>query len=356
MFDGSITKFPAHESRDGVEIGNLPLNGNNALTSEETGFKQIFVQWLDQYLQHSADAIEVGRDTRRKIVIKKLRFRFITIAVGEEIFNVVRKGMNDAAAAMQVDADLVGTPGVDSEELLRLTRQAIADGVDGIVLNITEKDRFTEIIANAKARSIPVVGFNIDAGRGASGNLSYIAQDLRAAGETLGRRVRSALTSRDRVIATLHDDGVWALEQRLVGIQSALRDLDLQWKIVTTGQDPAKGAMVLSEALAQFPARALFGTGQGDTEACGLAARALEDSAPFVAGFDLSPGIVDLITEGFIAFSIDQQPYVQGFYPVVQLALYLRYGLMPSSMDAGAAVIDRSAVESVRHFSHQAIR
>ena len=287
---------------------------------------------------------------------KRLRFRFITIAVGEEIFNVVRKGMSDAAAAMQVDVDLVGTPGVDSEELVRLTRQAIADGVDGIVLNITERDQFTEVIAAAKAQSIPVIGFNIDAGRGASGNLSYVAQDLKAAGETLGRRARSVLTSGDRVIATLHDAGVWALEQRLAGIQAALGDLDLEWKIVTTGQDPIEGAMVLSDTLAQFPARALFGTGQGDTEACGLAARARKISPPFVAGFDLSPGIVDLIADGFIAFSIDQQPYVQGFYPVVQLALYLRYGLMPSSIDAGAAVIDRAAVESVRHFSHQAIR
>ena len=62
----------------------------------------------------------------------KLRLRLLTIAVNEEFFNVVRKGMNDAAAAMQVEADLAGTPGVDAGELVRLTRQAIADGVDGM--------------------------------------------------------------------------------------------------------------------------------------------------------------------------------------------------------------------------------
>ncbi|MDB5523424.1 MAG: hypothetical protein JWM58_1187 [Rhizobium sp.] len=55
----------------------------------------------------------------------RLKLRLLTIAVGEELFNVVRKGMQDAATAMDVDAELDGTPGVDADELIRLTRQAM---------------------------------------------------------------------------------------------------------------------------------------------------------------------------------------------------------------------------------------
>lgn len=285
-----------------------------------------------------------------------LKFRFITIAVEEAIFATVKKGMKDAARMMDVSAELVGIAGVESAELLRLTREAIDDNVSGIALNIAESDKFTEIIAEAKARGIPVVAFNIDAAKGASGNLSYITQDLKAAGEVLGHRARADLKHGDKVIATVHDAGVWALEQRLAGIQSALSDLELEWKIVATGQVPAAAAQVLKEVLRDFPARALLGTGQGDTEACGLVVRSLGAKAPYVAGFDLSPGIVDLITQKYVAFSIDQQPYIQGFYPVVQLALYLRYGLLPSSMNAGAAVIDINNVATVSALSHQAIR
>ena len=99
-------------------------------------------------------------------------------------------------------------------------------------------------------------------------------------------------------------------------------------------------------------------SGHGASRHGGRRARGEASGAaqPYVAGFDLSPGIVDLMAEGFIDCTIDQQPYAQGFYPVVQLALYLRYGLLPSSLDAGAAFIDRSNLEAVRRLSHHAIR
>lgn len=286
----------------------------------------------------------------------RLRLRFLTIAVNEEFFTVVRKGMNDAAAAMQVEANLAGTPGVEAGELVRMTRQAIADGVDGIALNICDADAFAEVIAEAKAQSIPVIAFNIDASRGKTGNLSSITQDFHAAGETLGRRASAAIPKGANVIVTVHDDGVSALEERLAGIQIGLKDHAINWQRLCTGQDPRKGAELLREATARFPVQAILGTGQADTEACGLAARHLAPAQPYVAGFDLSPGIVDLIAQGYIECTIDQQPYAQGFYPVVQLALYLRYGLLPSSLDAGAAFIDRFNLEAIQKLSRQSIR
>ncbi|BCP55480.1 ABC transporter substrate-binding protein [Kaistia sp. 32K] len=287
----------------------------------------------------------------------KLRFRLLTIAAKEELFTVVRKGMNDAAAAMQVEAELDGTPGVEASELIRLARQAIADGVDGIGLNIFDATAFNEVIAEARAKSIPVVGFNIDASRRTSGNLSSIAQDFHAAGKALGRRAAAAIPKGSTVLITVHDDGVDALEERLAGIQAGLAQHDISWRRLRVGQDPERGAAILREAIAQFPVQAILGTGQGDTEACGVAARSLAPNHPYVAGFDLSPGIVDLISESFIDCVIDQQPYAQGFYPVVQLALYRRYGLLPPpSLDAGAAIVDRANLDAIRELSRQSIR
>ena len=39
-------------------------------------------------------------------------------------------------------------------------------------------------------------------------------------------------------------------------------------------------------------------------------------------GYDLLPKTVQLLEEDQIDFTIDQQPYLQGFYPVMQLFLY----------------------------------
>jgi simple sugar transport system substrate-binding protein len=286
----------------------------------------------------------------------KLKLRFITIAVNEEFFTVVRKGMNDAAAAMQLEAELVGTPDVSAQALIRLTRQAIADRVDGVALNVFEPNTFADVIEEAKSAGIPVVAFNIDAANGASGNLSYIMQNFHAAGKALGHRAAASIDKGAAAIVTVHDDGVGALEERLAGVQSGLQHHNVRWLRLCTGQDPAAGAELLCDAIRRSPVHAILGTGQADTEAAGLAAKALALPKLYVAGFDLSPGIVDLMAEGFIDCTIDQQPYAQGFYPVVQLALYLRYGLLPPSLDAGAAFIDRTNLEAVRRLSRHAIR
>jgi simple sugar transport system substrate-binding protein len=70
----------------------------------------------------------------------------------------------------------------------------------------------------------------------------------------------------------------------------------------------------------------------------------------------LSPEILQYIMQGHISFTIDQQPYVQGFYPVVQLTLFKRYGIMPSNMDTGAALITSENAESVLKLSEKHYR
>ena len=285
----------------------------------------------------------------------RLRFRLITIASDEELFHVVERGMRDAATALNVDADLVGTPGFDIADVIHLVRSAVHDGIDGIGLNVFHPTALAGVIAEAGAAGVPVVAFNIDAAKTGSGNLSYIMQDFFAAGTVLGQRAAASVADGARIIVAMHDDGVGALEERAAGIEAGLASRSVVVTRVITGRVPARGAEILDEALFRLGARAIIGTGQPDTEAAGLVARGQKHGI-YASGFDLSPGIVDLIAEGHLDCVVDQQPYAQGFYPIVQLALYRRFGLMPSSLDAGAAIVDRQNVELVRQLSKQSIR
>ena len=290
------------------------------------------------------------------MIDKKLRFRLITIASDEELFHVVERGMRDAATALDVEADLVGTPGFDIADLIGLVRSAVRDGIDGIGLNIFHPTALAGVIAEASAAGVPVVAFNIDAAKTGSGNLSYIMQDFFAAGSVLGHRAAASIREGEHVILAMHDEGVGALEERAAGIEAGLASRNVVVTRVVTGRAPAKGAAILDEALSRLGARAIIGTGQPDTEAAGLAVWARHTHDIYAAGFDLSPGIVELIAEGHLDCVVDQQPYAQGFYPIVQLTLNLRFGLIPSSLDAGAAIVDRRNVELVRHLSKQSIR
>ena len=64
-------------------------------------------------------------------------------------------------------------------------------------------------------------------------------------------------------------------------------------------------------------------------------------------GYDLLPGTLELIDKGFLDFTIDQQPYLQGFHPVIQLFLYkLSGGLVaPSDTNTGLLFVTKANVK-----------
>jgi simple sugar transport system substrate-binding protein len=139
------------------------------------------------------------------------------------------------------------------------------------------------------------------------------------------------------------------LEDRLRGIQDVLKTKSVTWTTIVTGNDAAAGADVVAEALRKNPdIHIVFSSGQSDTESAG---RAIEAHFPnggyWAAGFDLSAKTLQLIQERHIRFTVDQQPYVQGFYPVVELTLYLRYGIAPADIDAGAVIVDQGNMKQV---------
>lgn len=280
---------------------------------------------------------------------QRLRFAFITTCVHEEFFKPVKKGMADAATRMGVECTFTGTPGADAKAQAEMVRSAVAMGYDGIALNIIDPKAFDAVVREAMDKGIPVVAFNVDDQGTPNARLSGVCQDLYKAGRSVGEKAAAFIPDGSTVLATVHDDGISALEDRLRGEQDALKARNITWKRLVTGQDPQKAAEKIAATLKEDPKiKVVLCTGQADTEGAGLAIeRNFAGQGYTAAGFDLSPEILRLVKAGHIRFTIDQQPYVQGFYPVVQLTLYCRYGLRPSNIDAGAAVISKENVDAV---------
>jgi len=290
---------------------------------------------------------------------KRLKFRFITCAVDEAFFDAIKQGMRDAADMLGVEAEFTGVSGVDLEGQAEMVREAVSAGCDGIALNIVHATAFEEVTREALDRGVPVVAFNVDGTYGEGEHLSSVNQDLYGAGRTLGERAAEHLADRVKVLITMHDEGISALEDRARGIQEVIaEEKGATWDMVVTGIDPERAADIIGEKLgADAAIGAVLCTGQADTEGAGLALeRTAEKRNYYAAGFDLSPEILRLVKEGMIDFTIDQQPYVQGFYPVVQLALYCRYGIAPSNMDSGAGIISRENADEVMEFSARGYR
>lgn len=289
---------------------------------------------------------------------KGLKLAFVTCTKGAKFFEPVKRGMNDAAGMLGVQCDFMGTEGVDLVEQVEIIRKAIDSGYDGIAVNIIDPEAFDEVIQEAISKGIPVVGFNVDDHATPNARLSCVNQQLYKAGQSLAEFLLPQVPADAQVLISMHDEGVSALEDRRDGILSILKQKNVASKVIIPGNDSAKGLDVIAKALKENPEiRIILGTGQADTEAAGMA---IEKYFPgrgyWAAGFDLSPKTLQLIMDGHIRCTVDQQPYIQGFYPVVQLTHYLRYGIIPSDVDAGATIIDKSNVDQVMALSLKKIR
>ena len=291
----------------------------------------------------------------------KLRFIFITCVVNEDFFIPVKKGMEDAARKMDIECTFTGTEGVDIIAQAEMVSQAIKDGYDGIALNIIDPEGFDKVAKEAADAGVPLVAFNVDDHATPNHRLSTVSQRLYDAGKKLGMEAAKFIPDGSEILMTMHDEGVSALDDRLQGAQDGLRESGLnevKWEVAITGSTAEKSMEVISGKLhSNQKIKYVLCTGQADTEGAGMAiGKNFAGSGYKAAGFDLSTNILNSILEGHLAFTIDQQPYMQGFYPVIQLTLYKRYGIMPSSIDAGAAIINSDNAESVLTLTEQHYR
>lgn len=271
---------------------------------------------------------------------RPLRFVFVAPAVDEAFFEPVKKGMSDAAALLNVRCDFIGTKDVDIPAQIALVRKASRE-YDGIAVSIIDPEAFDQAIQEATGRGIPVVAFNVDDYGTPNARLSAVNQNLYQAGRRAGEAAAPFIADGETVLVTEHSRGISALDDRRRGIEDALQRKKPAWTLAITGTTAEAAEEVVTGTLRAHPRiRTILCTGLADTEGAGLAVeRHFGNQGYKVCGFDLSPLVLRLLDARAIQFTIDQQPYVQGFYPVVQLAFYCRYGIKPSNMDSGATIL-----------------
>ena len=72
-----------------------------------------------------------------------------------------------------------------------------------------------------------------------------------------------------------------------------------------------------------------------------------------LGGFDLVPEVLQQMKAGYVQVQIDQQPYEQGFMPVMEVYLAKKVGLAPADIDTGQGVVTPDQVDSIMELSNQ---
>ena len=87
-----------------------------------------------------------------------------------------------------------------------------------------------------------------------------------------------------------------------------------------------------------------------------LADRGVPPGKVLLGGFDLVPEVLQQMKAGYVQVQIDQQPYEQGFMPVMEVYLDKKVGLAPADIDTGQGVVTPDQFDAIMELSKQGLR
>lgn len=288
---------------------------------------------------------------------KKLKFVVITHATAVPFFVPVRKGAEEAGKLVGADVVYTGPAGFDLQKQVEFIKSAIAQKVDGIATTMPDATAFNDVVKEAMSKGIPVVAINADAPQ--SGRLAYIGQGNFDAGRSMGQQILKLLPNGGDVLLTLHTAGAENLEARIKGVKDVLDAKGgFKYRVVSTGTDLVKAEGLIASAYqANHAIKGMFGVEDITGIAIGhIIERENLKGKVFGGGFDLVTETLNAIDKGYMQFTIDQQPYLQGFQGVMELWLLKTYNLTPCDVNTGIAPVTAENVKSVMSLATKGYR
>jgi simple sugar transport system substrate-binding protein len=247
------------------------------------------------------------------------RFVFVSHDTLDPLFVATQFGAQDAAALVHCSMQWTGSPSGSADETARAVRSAVSGKADGIAVSIVDDRVLAPAIQAARQARIPLVAFSV--GHANTRGVPYTGEDPYAAGARAAAELARLVPSGKVLLVVPESPDKW-ISQRKQGVQSGLaRTKGPSSILVRLSSDPRRQQSKISAALAEHPAvRGAVALDRAGSVALGTV---LQHTARPIhgGGFDLLPDDLKLVADGHLDFAVDQQPYVQGFSPVLQLFL-----------------------------------
>ena len=284
------------------------------------------------------------------------QFWFVNHVYTNTFFVPTQYGFADAAALLDIPVPKWGGSASTSSvsQMVSFLQTAISAKANGIATTVINATGFTTPVMDAMNAGIPVVTYNADGVYTSNGTpdigtnrLCYVGQALYLSGQQLGERIKSLVTTPGEIVIFIATPGTGNIQPRFDGAAAVLKAAGYTVSEIATGAATSvelaaekayflghkgvKGAFAVDAGSTEFLAQALSGSGLSSLPA---------------GGFDLTPVTLSAIQSGAINFTINQNPYLQGFLPALYLYMYnLSGGLVPPpDTDTGLSFVTKTNV------------
>ncbi len=272
---------------------------------------------------------------------------------GDTFWDKIRAGAQQAAKDTGSTLKYSNDP--DAAKQATLIQNAVDSKVDGIATTLATPDALKGSVQTAKAAGIPVVAFNsgIDQYKDV-GALMYFGSDENLAGTTAGKRI--AAEGAKHPLCVIQAQGSVALEARCAGVKAGVPGTE---NIQVNGADDSAVVSTLQAKLSQDKSIDYIVTLGAPIALDALKATSQAGSSAKLITFDLNADAAQAIADGKIEFSIDQQPYVQGYMAITSLYLYKKNG---NDIGGGGPVltgpsfVDKTNIDTILPFAKAGTR
>jgi simple sugar transport system substrate-binding protein len=265
-------------------------------------------------------------------------FTFVNHVTTNPFFVPTRYGAADACALLGCSYSWTGSTSSVVGDMVAAMNAATAAHVNGIAVSVIHQTAFVAPTNNALSKGIPVVAYNANAPASTAAEnhqMSYIGQDLFQAGVEAGKRILQVVHKGDLVAGFIATPGSLNIQPRIDGARSVLAPAGIDFPEIGTGPLLSQEATAINAwYLAHKDVKFMYAVDAGSTsEAAAVVEKYNLRGKVFVGGFDFLTTTVGAVEKGYQSWTIDQQPYQQGFLPVLQLFLYNISGGLQSPVD-----------------------
>lgn len=292
---------------------------------------------------------------------KQYHVYFATFAIANEFWGLMERGANEAAAQNGVKVTWTQGTEFSVEETVTRMQAAIAAKPDVMVVTDIDPAAFEPLMREAQDQGIVVININAASPEDDPPYAFYVGADEYIAGRAAAEAVlANADPALARAACAIQVQGHIALEQRCQGYTDVLEEAGVIVDKIDVAGGPTEAE---SKAAAYFTtnddAGAVYTLTAGP-EAFDPILKVVneQDHEVVMVTNDTSESAFTAIKAGEVAAAIDQQPYLQGYLPVIWAKLYLDYAMLPAGNQilTGPFVIDSSNVDQIIELTAQGYR
>ena len=293
-----------------------------------------------------------------------IRF-FVGGAEGDAFGTIVYNGAKQAAADLGPKVDYIFS-GWDVEKMVQQLREAVAVKPGGIaMMGHPGDDAIMPLAEQAHKDGIKMMYQNVPVPKvTAAFGGGYVGAQQEQQGRALGAEAfkLAGLKSGDKaiMIGPFDNESRGARERGTVAaLKEAGVDVIQINSVPEWAADPNLAIPVITAALLNNPTVKAVGYPGGQmlgNVPTYMQAAGRKPGDIFNFGFDTSPQIVEGFKGGWVQLTADQQPFMQGYLPILSLCQQVVLGLAPMNVDTGAGFVTPQNYEIVSELAKQALR